>query len=105
MDGNAVSWFLDRHVAEGHGAAPAFTDPYRRLSYAALAAASARFAGALAQAGIGPEQRLLVLLLDTVDFPVAFWGAIRAGVVPVPVTRCWQPSRWPTCWRTAGPRR
>ena len=26
-----------------------------------------------------------LLLLDTVDFPIAFWGAIRAGVVPVPI--------------------
>ena len=26
-----------------------------------------------------------MLLLDTVDFPVAFWGALRAGVVPVPI--------------------
>ncbi len=85
MDGNAVSWFLDRHVAQGRGASPAFSDPHRYLTYAALAEASARFAGALHQAGIGPEQRLLLLLQDTVDFPVAFWGAIRAGVVPVPV--------------------
>ena len=28
---------------------------------------------------------MLMLMLDTVDFPIAFWGAIRAGVVPVPV--------------------
>ena len=26
---------------------------------------------------------MALLLLDTVDFPVAFWGAIKAGVVPV----------------------
>ena len=24
-------------------------------------------------------------MLDTVDFPIAFWGALRAGVVPVPI--------------------
>ena len=24
-------------------------------------------------------------MLDTVDFPVVFWGALRAGVIPVPV--------------------
>jgi 4-hydroxybenzoate-CoA ligase len=83
--GNAVAWFLDRHVAAGRGGATAFTDPHRSLTYAALAEASARFAGGLRAAGIGRERRLLMLLLDTVDFPVAFWGALRAGVVPVPV--------------------
>ena len=40
---------------------------------------------ALARAGIGRERRMAMLLLDTVDFPIAFWGALRAGVVPVPI--------------------
>ncbi|MBY0332993.1 MAG: benzoate-CoA ligase family protein [Acetobacteraceae bacterium] len=85
QDDNAVTWFLDRHLAEGRGGATAFTDPARSLSYAQLAEASAHFAGGLVAAGIGRERRMLMLMLDTVDFPVAFWGAIRAGVVPVPV--------------------
>ncbi len=28
---------------------------------------------------------MVLLLQDTIDFPIAFWGAIRAGVVPVPI--------------------
>ena len=47
QDDNAVTWFLDRHLAEGRGGATAFTDPARSLSYAGLAEASARFAGGL----------------------------------------------------------
>jgi 4-hydroxybenzoate-CoA ligase len=84
-ENNAVDWFLDRHLREGCGGAPAFTDPSRSLTYGALAAASGRFAGALHAAGIGRERRLAMLLLDTVDFPIAFWGALRAGVLPVPM--------------------
>jgi len=84
-DGNAVDWFLDRHVRDGRGDAPAFTDPARSLTYAALAAESRRFADALREAGIGRERRMAMLLLDTVDFPIAFWGTLRAGVVPVPI--------------------
>jgi acyl-CoA synthetase (AMP-forming)/AMP-acid ligase II len=72
-------------VAAAAGGAGAFTDPHRGLTYGELADASARFAGGLRAAGIGRERRLLMLMLDTVDFPVAFWGALRAGVVPVPV--------------------
>jgi 4-hydroxybenzoate-CoA ligase len=82
---NAVTWFLDRHLAEGRGAATAFTDPHRSMTYAALAEGSARVAGALAAAGIGRERRMAMLMLDTVDFPPLFWGAIRAGIVPVPI--------------------
>ncbi len=84
-NGNAVEYFVDRHVSDGRGDATAFSDPYRGLNYASLAAATRRFAGALRAAGVARERRIAMLLLDTVDFPIAFWGAIRAGVVPVPV--------------------
>jgi 4-hydroxybenzoate-CoA ligase len=82
---NAVDWFLDRHVREGHGNAPVLIDPVRSVTYGALATESRRFAGALRESGIGRERRMAMLMLDTVDFPIAFWGALRAGVVPVPI--------------------
>ena len=60
-------------------------DPWRRLTYCELAAESARFAAGLRAAGIERERRIALVMLDTVDFPIAFWGALRAGVVPVPI--------------------
>src|SRR6188508_3681890 len=84
-NGNAVNYFVDRHVREGRGDRLAFVDPSRSLTYSELAAASARFAAGLQRAGIERERRLALVMLDTVDFPIAFWGAIRAGVVPVPI--------------------
>ncbi|HUB16626.1 MAG TPA: benzoate-CoA ligase family protein [Acetobacteraceae bacterium] len=84
-EGNAVDWFLDRHLRDGRGDATAFIDSARSLTYAALATAARRFADALREAGIGRERRMAMLLLDTVDFPIAFWGALCAGVVPVPI--------------------
>jgi 4-hydroxybenzoate-CoA ligase len=83
--GNAVGYFVDRHGSEGRGDAVAFHDPWRSLTYGALAVATRRFAGALRAAGVARERRVAMLLPDTVDFPIAFWGAIRAGVVPVPI--------------------
>src|ERR1700689_2887337 len=83
--GNAVEYFVDRHVHEGRGEATAFRDPWRSLSYAGLTASTRRFAGALRSAGVARERRIALLLLDTIDFPIAFWGALRAGVVPVPI--------------------
>ncbi|PWS36961.1 benzoate-CoA ligase family protein [Falsiroseomonas bella] len=82
---NAVAWFLDRHVDEGRGQSPAFVDLHRSVTYEQLARTSARVAGGLAAADVGRERRLAMLMLDTVDFPAVFWGALRAGVVPIPI--------------------
>jgi 4-hydroxybenzoate-CoA ligase len=84
-DGNAADYFVDRHLREGRGERLAFADPWRSLTYRQLSDASARFASALAKAGIERERRIALLMLDTIDFPIAFWGALRAGVVPVPI--------------------
>ncbi len=83
--GNAVDYFVDRHVREGRGDRLVFVDPWRSLTYSELAAASARFAAGLCAAGIERERRTALVMLDTIDFPIAFWGALRAGVVPVPI--------------------
>jgi 4-hydroxybenzoate-CoA ligase len=82
---NAVDWFIDRRLSLGDGTRLAFRDQWRSLSYDELAAETARFAGALLRAGVSREQRVVLLLQDTVDFPIAFWGTMRAGAVPVPI--------------------
>src|SRR5260370_2930719 len=84
-NGSAVDYFIDRHLREGRGDRLAVADPWRSLTYAELAAASARFAAGLRAAGIERERRMALVMLATVDFPIAFWGAIRAGIVPVPI--------------------
>src|SRR5690242_12361633 len=82
---NAVSDFVDAHIAAGRRDKAAFVDPDRSLTYGELQARSVRFAGALRELGIDHEQRVALLLNDTVDYPVAFWGAIRAGCVAIPL--------------------
>ena len=44
-----------------------------------------RAGNALRALGVRPEQRVLLLLTDTVRFPALFFGAIKIGAVPVPV--------------------
>jgi 4-hydroxybenzoate-CoA ligase len=85
FDGNAYDWFVARHIREGRGARLAFADPWRSLTYGELDAAAGRFAAGLAAAGIERERRIALIMLDTIDFPIAFWGALRAGVVPIPI--------------------
>jgi 4-hydroxybenzoate-CoA ligase len=82
---NAASDFVDANVARGLGGKVAFTDSERSLTYGALQERSCRFATALKALGLREENRVVLLFHDTVDYPVAFWGAIRAGVVPIPV--------------------
>jgi benzoate-CoA ligase family protein len=82
---NAAAFFVDRHVAEGRGGRTAFRAEGRAVSYAELADRVARAAGALAAAGLEPEQRALLALNDSPAFAAAFWGAARLGAVAVPV--------------------
>jgi 4-hydroxybenzoate-CoA ligase len=82
---NAVTDMIDVQVARGLGDKIAFTDSDRSLSYGELQARSCRFASALQKLGLRPEERLGLLLYDTIDFPVAFWGGVRAGIVVLPL--------------------
>src|SRR5436309_11226492 len=82
---NAVSWLLDRNVEEGRGEKLAFTDTVSELSYRDLQKQSCRVANLLRRLGVRREERVAMVMLDTVDFPAVFLGAIRAGIVPVPL--------------------
>jgi benzoate-CoA ligase len=64
---------------------PAYIDDFRTLRYGELAQRAARFGGLLKQLGLRREERLLLLMHDTADWPVAFLGALHAGIVPVAV--------------------
>ena len=84
---NAAIYFVDRHVAEGRSDKVAFREAgsKRSLTYGALAAQSDQVVGALTAIGMRREERLALLVLDQIEFPVLFWGALKAGVVPVPL--------------------
>jgi 4-hydroxybenzoate-CoA ligase len=80
---NAVSDFVDANIARGDGDKLAFSDGTRKLTYAELHGLTCRFANGLRALGLRQEARIALIMLDAVDWPVAFWGAIRAGIVPV----------------------
>ncbi|WP_300297320.1 AMP-binding protein, partial [Ferrovibrio sp.] len=82
---NAVSHFVDRHIAEGRGAKTAFIDDKGRYTYADLAARVNRAGNLLKSQGVQREQRVMLALLDGIDFPAMFFGAMKIGAVPVPI--------------------
>ncbi|MGD9921555.1 MAG: AMP-binding protein, partial [Pseudorhodoplanes sp.] len=82
---NAATDFVDANVARGLADKPAFIDPRRALTYGELQERSCRFASGLLALGLRPEDRVALLMPDIVDYPVAFFGAIRAGIVVIPL--------------------
>lgn len=82
---NAVSWLLDRNVEAGRGDKLAYTDTVSELTYRGLQQQTCRVANLLRRLGVRREERVAMIMLDTVDFPAVFLGAMRAGVVPVPL--------------------
>jgi 4-hydroxybenzoate-CoA ligase len=80
---NAATDMVDQHLVAGRRDKPAFVDPAGTLTYGELASGCNRMGNLLTAFGIGRETRIAVLMLDTNDYPVVFWGSIKAGVVPV----------------------
>ena len=69
----------------GRGSRPAFVDDVGVLTYAQLDDRARRVAAGLRSLGIRREERVLLLMQDSNDWPVSFLGAMYAGLVPVAV--------------------
>jgi len=69
----------------GRATKNAFIDDHGSLSYGELSDRIRRMAAALLAAGIRREERVLLLMHDCNEWPVAFLGALYAGIVPVAV--------------------
>ena len=82
---NAVEDFVDTHVVAGLADKAAYIDPERTLTYGGLLDATRRFANVLGGLGLKREDRVAMIVLDTVDFPTCFLGSIRAGIVAIPL--------------------
>jgi benzoate-CoA ligase len=68
-----------------------YIDDHETLSYSALEDRARRLAAVLVGAGVRREERVLLLMLDTCDWPVAFLGCLYAGVLPVAVNTLLKP--------------
>jgi benzoate-CoA ligase len=80
---NAAADLLQRNLQGERGKKIAYIDDQGSYSYAELANRAGRFANGLRRLGLAQEQRIMLALHDSIDFPTAFLGAIQAGVVPV----------------------
>src|SRR3984957_19776694 len=89
---NAAHDLLERNLRAGRAPKIAFIDDGGSCTYGELAARVNRFASCLHGFGMHMEQRVLLCLQDGIDFPTAFLGAIKAGIVPIPVNTLLSPA-------------
>jgi len=82
---NVAVSFVDRHLEEGRGDKVAIRDASGDTTYAQLAENANRAGNALLGLGIGRGERVLMMVKDCAAFYYLFWGAIKAGIVPVPL--------------------
>jgi benzoate-CoA ligase len=86
---NVAADLLERNLTPARAAKIAVIDEAGAYTYGELAERAHRCAGALRKFGLEPGQRIVLCLLDTVDFPVSFLGSIAAGIVPIPANTLW----------------
>ena len=72
-------------INHDRGDKPVYIDDHGQLTYGELEEAVKRMASALLSSGMRREERILILMHDSNDWPVAFLGALYAGAVPVAV--------------------
>ena len=83
---NLGEFLLDRHLREGRGEKIAIFYKDEKYSYREVAEAANRVGNVLMELGVERENRVMICLPDCPEFIFSYFGAIRIGAVPVPVS-------------------
>ncbi len=89
MKVNLAEFLLDRHVREGRGDNPAIKFMDRTISYAALQLMVNKFGNALKGAGVEPQDRVGIRLVNTPQAICAIFAIEKIGAIPVPTSPLW----------------
>ncbi len=82
---NATTEFIDSHLEAGRTQKTAVIDKQGEHSYGELAQQVNRAGNMLLSLGLRLESRIAMIMDDTLAFPALFWGAIKAGIIPIPL--------------------
>jgi benzoate-CoA ligase family protein len=91
---NVATHFVDRNVLEGRGGKIAIECGDELVSYQQLLERTNRVGNALRKIGVRPEERVLLLLLDTPEFLYSFFGTIKIGAIAVPTSTLAKPHEY-----------
>jgi benzoate-CoA ligase len=83
---NAAAWLLDRQVEAGHGDGPAVVCGPVHSTYAEVQREVWRTQHTLTALDVRRGERVALVVNDEPAFPAWFLGALRSGVVPVPLS-------------------
>jgi benzoate-CoA ligase family protein len=78
---NLATWFVDRNVEERRGDRTALISPAGTTTYAELARLVNRCGNLLRELDVRPEERVLLVLGDSVEFVALWYGAQKIGAV------------------------
>jgi benzoate-CoA ligase family protein len=78
-----ASRILFDNLARGHGDRLALTGPAGTRSYAQLCTEACQWGHGFLSLGLQRGDRILMFLDDTPSYPASFFGAVRAGFVPL----------------------
>jgi benzoate-CoA ligase family protein len=99
---NLARVLLDDALDAGMADVVAIREPKRVWSYIKLAAEAGRAGSALRGLGLRPGDRVALLLHDSAELAAAFIGAIRVGILPVPLSILLRPIDVRDAMRDAG---
>lgn len=86
---NIAQEFVDKHVAEGRGNNLAICFMDKRITYGELQKMVNRFANALREIGIEPQDRVGLRVVNSPPALVAIYGIFKVGAIPVPTSPLW----------------
>jgi benzoate-CoA ligase family protein len=89
---NIAHYFLTQRIEEGRGGRTCLRTDVGHFSYADIDVLANRFANLLHEAGVRPEERVLIALPDSADFVGALFGVLKLGAVAVIVNPHLKPS-------------
>jgi benzoate-CoA ligase family protein len=83
---NAGAYLLDRRLQQGDGERVALHTPTGRVNYLQLDSLTRRVTAGLRALGLHRDDRVVLVMSDSVEMVAAILGAFRAGLVAVPVS-------------------
>jgi len=90
LRGNVVDYLLESQTGT-RASRTYLIGPDRTWSYAELVVRVAQVANALRSLGVKPGERVLFSVVDDIDFPALFLGAMKIGAIAIPINTYLKP--------------
>ena len=87
---NIAAYFLEENLKNDRARAAAYVYQNEKLTYEQVHAYVCQMATLLQTLGIEWENRVALLLPDSPELVIGFWGSIWRGAVPVPINTAYQ---------------